>query len=236
MKPSTIGAGVAILIVLLIAVAFVVLSIPGSGGSSTPSVGTTTGTGSTSSSAQGGNQTYIATYVSPTPVVSTTTVLSTTTASGTTTTATTVTITSTTSSELQTQGGSSYTYTSSSQVKILAVSAEVSGVAGDQSISFSVTFENIGSGSIYVAGGDASGINATIESGASSEVSPGPKCEGAVALVPINPGSEFTSTAPGCWSGYSYHVQGPAVQAEITLSWSGANAGSIDISAQFAVA
>jgi len=203
--------------------------MPGTGGSTTPSASSTTGTGSVTSSAQGGNQTYIATFVSTTASEATTT-----TSEATTMTSTVAVPTSTATT--QTQSGSSFTYTPSSQVKVLTVSAQVSGAAGDQSISFSVTFENIGTGTIYVAGGDASALNATIESGAAPRVTSGMKCEGAVALVPISPGGESTSITPGCWSGYSYQVQGPTVQALMTLSWSGANAGSIHISVQFAVA
>jgi hypothetical protein len=221
LKPSTLGAGVAVVVVVIV-VAFVTLPMSGAGGSSTPGASSTTGTGSVTSSAQGGNQTYIATFVSTTTSEATT--------------VTSTVAVSTAASTTQTQSGDSFTYTLSSQVKVLTVSAQVSGPAGDQSISFSVTFENIGTGTIYVAGGDASALNATIVSGATSRATSGLRCEGAVALVPISPGSESTSTTPGCWSGYSYQLQGPTVQAEMTLSWSGANAGTIDISAQFAVA
>jgi hypothetical protein len=220
LKSSTLGVGVAGVIIIVIAVAFVTLSTSGAGGNSAATASATTETGLTSSAAQGVNQTYIATFVSTSAIETTTTITVT---------------SSTTTSAVQTQPGSSFTYTPSSQVKVLTVSAQVSGAADDQSISFSVTFENMGSGTIYVVGGDASSLNATIESGATSRVVPGPKCEGAVALVPISPGSQFTSNTPGCWSGYSYQVLGPTVQAEMTLSWSGASAGSIEISAQFAV-
>ena len=133
--------------------------------------------------------------------------------------------------------GGSFTYTPSSQVVILSVAATVSGGQGGYlGLVLSVQFENVGSGTIYVLGGAGSSLNATILSGATTAHVKGTECEMAIALVPIGPGEEHTSTTPGCWSGYYYQVSGPgAVQVELTLSWSGSNAGSVDIYAQFDV-
>lgn len=146
-----------------------------------------------------------------------------------------------TSSSTSEQAGGEYTYTSSSQVKILSVAAQVSGSQGStQVLVFKVQFENIGSGKIYVQGGGGSSLTASITSGEAvlKQVN-GPRCEMVTALVPLNPGENWTSVTPGCWSGYYYQLLGPGtIQVELTLSWysgegPGGNAGSTVITAQF---
>lgn len=89
-------------------------------------------------------------------------------------------------------------------------------------MTFSVQFKNIGDGDIYVLNGGGSGLNVTVTSGASllRQVAT-PRCEIAVAMTPVSPGSSWTSIVPGCWSGYSYELVGSGtIGVEFQLSWS----------------
>jgi hypothetical protein len=149
--------------------------------------------------------------------------------------------TSSTSFASQTSGGGQFTYTPSPQVKVLSVSALVSGTpSGGQALSFRVSYENIGSGDIYVVGGGGSSLNATFTSGTSllQRIST-PRCEIPEAILSVNPGSDAVSVTPGCWSGYYYEVTSTGtVGVKLTLTWSngtgsGAGAGSIEIYAEF---
>jgi hypothetical protein len=220
--------------VAILVVGFVVTMSPnvnsGSSSSSPSSGGTTQ-----NSSVQAGNQTYIATYVSSLSTPTAYTTSSTSSTSSTSVTPSSTSTTSVTSTQSVVTGGS-FTYTSSSQVKILYVAATVSsGVIG-----FSVQFENVGSGAIYVLSGGGSSLNATITSGASNirQVS-SPRCEIVEALLPVNPGETWSAHAPGCWSGYYYQVLGPGtIQVQMTLTWSGGTSqgggsDSLTINAEF---
>jgi hypothetical protein len=148
--------------------------------------------------------------------------------------------TSSTSFGSQTSGGGQFTYTPSPQVKVLSVSALVSGTPGGQALSFRVSYENIGSGDIYVVGGGGSSLNATFTSGTSllQRIST-PRCEIPEAILSVSPGSDAVSATPGCWSGYYYEVTSTGtVGVKLTLTWSngtssGAGAGSIEIYAEF---
>jgi len=229
-------------VVAILVLAFAVSELyMNAGGSSASSA--SVGGAETTNSVQAANQTYVATYVtSLNRQTSTTTTSSipivqiTTTASSSTTSISSDTSSYSTSTQATVTGGS-FTYTSSSQVRILSVAATVSNAEGGYSgLVLSVRFENVGSGTIYVSGGAASSLNATILSGATTTRAAGVRCEMAIALIPIDPGGEYTSTTPSCSSGYYYQVAGPGtVQVELTLSWSGSNAGSLDIYAQFNV-
>jgi hypothetical protein len=174
------------------------------------------------SSLQGGNQTIIAIYAGSTSSTSSTT---------------TVSSVSTTSTQTQAVGGGTYTYNSSSQVKVLSVSATVSRT---KAVTFSVKVRNIGSGNIYFLSGGGSSLNSTVISGGSvlTRIS-GPRFEIAEFMAPVSPGSDWTATTPGCWSGYHYQLNQPGtVEVKLTLTWfSGASFGSqpgrIDITAEF---
>jgi hypothetical protein len=217
------AAASAIIVVAILAFAFAMGSLSGliSGGqnstTSSGSVGQTT-------SIQAANQTVIATQV--TALASTTT---------------TSTSTASTISTQTVSTGGSYTYNPSSQVKILSVAATVSGSqAGHQAVTFSVQFENTGTGTIYVLSGGGSSLSSTVTSGqlVVQQVT-GPKCEIAIAMGPVSPGGDWTARTPGCWSGYYYQLFGPGtVQVQLTLNWSGnssqgTSSGSLVIDAQF---
>ena len=114
--------------------------------------------------------------------------------------------------------------------------------SGDETVTFWVKFENIGSSNITLVEAAGSGLNATITSGNSilSEVA-GPRCEIVVALAPVSPGSSQTTFTPGCWSGYHFLLLGPGtIGADLTLTWfSGASQGAVSkvtINAEFNLA
>jgi len=184
------------------------------------------------------NQTVVAAYVSTLTTTNTETTATTTTqAAGTTTTTT-----STTSAQLPPQGGS-FTYTPTSQVKVLSVSAEASqGQSGPESLTFAVQFENTGSGPIYVLEGGGSGLTVASLSGpAVTNQSLEFRCVMPAAMAAVNPGENHTSSAPGCWSEYTYLLEQPGtIQVQLVLSWltgnsPGAQAESIQITAEFAL-
>ena len=212
-----------------------------------PLVQSTTNSGTGSYSVQGGNVTIVATQAGTmtrySSSISTSTSSSTSTASRTSTPASSSTTSGGSSAATSsTQGpGGSYTYTPSTQVKILSVAALVSrGQSGGEALGFRVTFENVGSGPITVVAGGGSSLNATITSG-SAQVSQvaSIKCEIATAMVTVSPGKNFTSATPGCWSGFSWQVVQPGtIQVDLTLSWggsgsAGSTSGSLEIAAQF---
>jgi hypothetical protein len=204
----------------------------GPASSTTPSSSTTSGSTFSTNSQQAGNQTYVATFVPPMSSLTTTTTSSTSSS------ASTSSSTSTTQSQTN---GSSYSSSASSQVKILSVEAMVSGeTSGDSSVTFSVTYQNIGSGDIYVLEGGGSNLNVTIVSGASiiQQVS-SPRCEIMVAMTPLAPGASATAVTPGCWSGFHYQLLQPGtVQVQLALGWSngvGSGGGSTVITAEFSL-
>jgi hypothetical protein len=125
-------------------------------------------------------------------------------------------------------------YTSSSQVKVLSVSATV---AGDSTIRFSAQFQNIGSAIINVVTGGESSLNSTITAGAANvKVVNGPRCEIAEAMSPVSPGGEWTAVTPGCWSGYRYELLSPGtIGVQLTLTWAGGTGGSLEIYAEFSL-
>lgn len=227
MRSATVFAGVAAVVVCVILVsAFVFMfpSAPGGGGTSSNS-------GSTTSSLGAGNRTFIATFESTMVRCCSTTTQASTSESASA-------ATSASSTGVQTGPGGTYTYTPSSQVKIVSVSATVSGGSGGpQTVSFTVVAENIGADNVTVLTGGGSGLNSTVLSGGSYvSAVPSVRCEIAVAMVPVGPGGTWTSTTPGCWSGYYYQLrQDGTVQVQLTLSWSGAAPGSTVIDAEFAL-
>jgi hypothetical protein len=234
LKKTSVYAAVAVVaVIVILAVAFALSQSTGMGVSSSTPISSPTSVQVTSSF-QAGNQTYIATMVRA-PTTSTTLTSTTSTGSA-----------SSTSSWITTTEplgtGDSYTYSASSQVKILTVAASVSqGQNGDAAVNFQVQYENIGSGDIYVLSGGGSNLNVAITSGASilNQVS-SPRCEIAVAMTPLSPGANRTAVTPGCWSGFYYQILQPGtIQVELTLTWSNGayvstgGGGSLVITADF---
>jgi hypothetical protein len=172
-----------------------------------------TTTGNSSIRQQAGDQTIAATYFSN------------------------LTMTTVTKTIPQRNGGSSYTYSPTTPLKIVSVQAFTSqSGSGNQTLSFSVEFENIGSSTIYVTSGGGSSLSANIISGPVSTVHDIAKCEIVSVMVPVGIGDNFTQSTPGCWSGYTYQLLQPGtVQVEFTLSWSSASSGGgvTEITAEF---
>ena len=130
----------------------------------------------------------------------------------------------------------SFTYSSSSTIKVLSVRATVSGGAGNQFLSFNVEFQNIGSAPIYIQDGGGSPLSATILSGPVQEVRT-VQCEIVTGMIPISPGQTDSVFTPGCWSGYNYVLSQPAtIQVLLNLTWyngSYSRARSMQITAEF---
>lgn len=132
--------------------------------------------------------------------------------------------------------GGWYSYSPSDQIKVLSVSASVSGSGG---VSFSVTYENAGTRSVYVLEGGGSSLSVAVVSGASLEQVSSPRCLIAEAMAQLGPGEVATATSPGCWSGFHYQLSQPGtVQTQLTLRWengasAGGGSGSLIIDAQF---
>jgi hypothetical protein len=190
------------------------------------------------SSVQAENHTIVAAYASTLAISATnvTTTISTTTPAETTTTMTTpATATQSASPE------GVFTYSSSSQVKILSVSALISQMqSGARAIGFSVQFENVASAPIYVLSGGGSSLSVTSLTGTPVTSQPLKfRCEVPVAMTAVNPGGNHTSSTPGCWSGYTYLLSQPGtIEVQLILTWSNASSqggqqGSIEITAEF---
>jgi len=248
-KRSTVLTAVAaVAVVVILGVAFLVTQSPGGMlNSTTTSSSPSKGTASSTNSIQGGNQTYVATLVTTMQSATSTSTTATSSSIATTSTASSATGASATSSTTYTSTsqsqatGNSYFYTASSQVKVLSVQALTSGSqTGDGTVTFEVTYENIGSSAIYVLEGGGSNLNATVLSGSSLiQQVKSPQCEIAVALVPLSPGAEATALTPGCWSGFHFQLLQPGtIQVLMTLGWSngtGKGSGSVKITAEFSL-
>jgi len=239
----------ALVVVAVLAIAFAVQYAGGNLGrtvtSSASSSLTSSGSTFSTNSVQGGNQTYVATFQSATEesTTATTATSSSSSASASSASSSTTFSSSITTSGTQSQNnGDSYSYTASSQVRILSVEATVSGSQqGESAVSFWVRYENIGNSDIYVVEGDGSGLNATITSGASLiKEFAGARCMIVVVVGPLSPGSNQTAFTPGCWSGYQFELLEPGtIGVQLTLSWSTGlsqgEKGSITINAEFAL-
>jgi len=245
-KRSTLYAAIAVVVVVALGVAFAISESPGGMSSSTTknptSSNSSEGTTSTTNSYQAGNQTYVATLVSTmesAPSTSTTVVSSIATSTGTSSAIASSTTTGSTSTTQPQTGGDSYSYSPSSQVKILSVEASVSsGQPGSQRVIFEVSYQNIGSGDIYVFEGGGSSLNVTaLSSNLAIQRDTGPRCEIAAAIVPLSPGAETTAVTPGCWSGFYFQLLQPgSIQVLLTLGWSngtGKGGGSVEITGDF---
>lgn len=165
----------------------------------------------------GGDQTIVATYVSTFTGISSSTTSTNPESSSTTTTQ----VSSSTASSSTTPSGV-FSYSPNSQVKILSVQAYTSqSESGNQSVTFNVEFQNIGSSTIYVVSGGSSSLSATIISGpVHTQLNNVAKCEIVSAEIPVGSGQNFTSVTPGCWSGYNYQLSQPGkIQVELTLTW-----------------
>lgn len=169
-----------------------------------------------------GNLTAVATYVS-TFTAQTSTLFSTATSS--------VSTSSSSTGESTTYSFSfpprgTFTYSPDSPVKVLAMNATLNQ-AGNQRLSFSVEFQNVGNSTIYIAGGGGSSLSVTILSGPVHSRNL-PKCEIASFEIPVNSGQTHTSYTPGCWSGYDYVLWQPGiVMVRLTLNWSANAVGGL---------
>ena len=95
--------------------------------------------------------------------------------------------------------------------------------AGDTIVTFQVLFGNAGMAPVYVVGGCGGGLSASVVGSptAIQQVSGGPLCDCAAAILTINEGQNHTSVTPGCWSGYSYRLVSPGtLLINMTLRWS----------------
>lgn len=123
---------------------------------------------------------------------------------------------------------------------MISVAAVVPQTGEGGGVTFSVQFKNIGGSDIYVLSGGGSGLNVTVTSGATliSQVA-GPRCEIAAAMAQVAPGSTWTDTVPGCWSGVTYKLTGSGtIGVELVLSWSDgttqeSGGNSVTINAEF---
>ena len=112
---------------------------------------------------------------------------------------------------------------------------------GDESVSFWVKYENIGTSDIYIVEGGGSGLSANITSGTSLiQEYGGARCDIIVVVGPLSPGANQTAFTPGCWSGVRFELLEPGtVGVRLTLSWSTSvsqgEEGSITINAEFAL-
>jgi hypothetical protein len=180
--------------------------------------GVTTDITASNYSIQHGNQSVVATYFNTFTGITSTKFTSNTISSST---HTKTTERTTTSSSTTTSPGGVFTYSpSNSAVKILSVEADTgSSGSGNQSISFKVGFENVGSSDIYVVQG---GLNATILWGsARTQIVRTPRCMIMEAPIAITPGENASAFTPGCWSGYEHLLLQPGtIEVQLTLSWS----------------
>jgi len=236
MKTTTVYASSAVVVAILILALALALGFPGTKGGSSAS--STTSSIARTSSVQGENQTVVATYVSS--LGSSTESTPTATTTSTTSISTSTTSTSSATATQPSAGESLFTYTPSSQVKVLSVAATVFADQGGKSgVGFSVKFQNIGASPIYVLNGGGSGLNVTVTSGNSVvESSSGVRCELVEVLGPLNTGANATAIAPGCWSGYTFQLVQPGmVGVKMTLTWAndtnGGASGAIEIDAEF---
>ena len=141
---------------------------------------------------------------------------------------TTTTVTATSTSATSTVG--SYTYSPSSPVKVTFVQATTYQDGNRSTVSFAVSFENVGSYTVYTAAGCGSGLTASLAPGSQvlEKVASGPVCLCAEIMAPVDPGQNRTATTPGCWSGYQFLLVHPGtVQVDFVLSWSSRQANPV---------
>jgi len=230
MRTTTVYAFSAVVVAILVVVLALSFGFSGSEGEGSTSSATSSVTQTTS--VQGENRTVIATYV--------TSLSSSTDSSTTATTTSTASSTTSVTTAQPPSGVGSFTYTPSSQVKVLSVAANVfPGGGAESEVQFSVKFQNIGASPIYVLNGGGSGLNVTVTSGDSVvESYTGIRCELVEVLGPLGTGANATVTNPGCWSGYSFQlVRSGMVVVKMTLGWAngtnGGPSGEIEIDAEF---
>ena len=176
---------------------------------------------------QAGNRTYVATLVG----VSTTSTAT----KGPSTTTTSATETSYTQTSVP---GGSFTYTPSSQVKILSMNATVTkSNSGIEWVTFSVVFQNTGSNSIDVTSGGTS-LKSNVTSGTASIAKiRSPACEIPQMEIPVDPGASMEVSTPSCLNGFYYQLTASgSVNVSLVLSWSsGMTQGSTTITASFSL-
>ena len=207
-----------------------------------PSLGRNTAIArTTTSSIQNINQTFAATNEGTYPPVTSST-FSTMPSSESTAISTTTTSVMTTASTMT--SGDNFTYMpTNSTVEILSVAAYVNpNGSGNESLSFGVNFQNVGSQTIYVIrGGVGAGFNATIVSGSAEtrEINTA-MCMIAEAPSPVAPGNASSVMTPGCWSGCEFVLLHPGtIDVQLILTWSvstlAGQTSSVVIMAEFAV-
>ena len=116
----------------------------------------------------------------------------------------------------------SFSYSPAAPVKVLSVAASTYQGGNGTMVTFSVTYENVGSSSIYTLSGCGSSLVATLPTDTSiiKRVTGGPVCLCAEAIMPLIPGANRTSTTPGCWTVYKVLLVHPGtVQVALTLYW-----------------
>ena len=163
------------------------------------------------------------------------------TAGSTSTTSTTSTTTSSaTSSIVSTTSASTFSFTPSSPLQVLSVSAQTTkdNATGKEYLTLYVAYKNIGGEAVYVARGCGSALTAAISSTSVVAENPGVRCLCAEFMAALNPGDSGSALTPGCWSGVTYQVLHPGtISVEMTLSyWSGQNqqnSGKTTIQASF---
>jgi len=151
--------------------------------------------------------------------------------------------TASTSTTLSQTTGDSYSYSASSQVKVLSVKAIVSGgQPGTQTVTFMVQYENIGPTTIYALGVGQTGLIVDNSTGtANVQKIPKVQCEIVMAPYPLTPGDNTTASTPTCSNGFAYEVlQAGSLGVQFTLSWYpssdlGGQKVSIQITAEFYV-
>jgi hypothetical protein len=118
----------------------------------------------------------------------------------------------------------SFSFSPSSPVKVLNVTAMTfTGQNDTTSVVFKVTFENVDVGPIYYIGGCGSSLSTSVLSGTSvlRQLPNRILCLCAEFLQQLSPGQYSSASGPGCWSTYYYELLGHgSVEMNMTLGWS----------------
>ena len=150
------------------------------------------------------------------------------------------TTTTTTSSTVSTTSASTFSFTPSSPLQVLSVSAQTikDSATGKVYLTLFVAYKNIGSDAVYVTRGCGSSLTANITTTSVIAENQGVRCLCAEYISALNPGDLGSALTPGCWSGVVYQVNHPGtISVEMTLSyWLGQNEqnpGKTSIQASF---
>lgn len=130
---------------------------------------------------------------------------------------TTQTLTSTT-----TVKATSFTYTPTGQVQVDSVWATESPAQnGMQNVTFWVTFTNTGTAPIYAIGGWVNTLSSSIVGNSSVlKETPAVRCPGAIYIVTISHGQNYTVFAPDCSTGFNYQLVHPgSIRVTLQFNW-----------------